>query len=118
MPAMYSTFSSSCQPSALFASSCRVCCTPRRKPTQRCLLTTSQAAAQQTDVKTHLSQEETQKGLQYQIDKSTKQAPSEQQEQPSKEHEKELIKRQKSAREWITPWLVSFPLPEYHLGVA
>ena len=106
---MNSTLSSTCQPSALSATSYRVCCTPRRKPTQRCLLTT-QAAAQQTDIKTQLSQEETQKGLQYQLERSTKQAPSaaQQQEQPSKEYEKDLIKRQKSAREWITPWLVSF----------
>ena len=102
---MCSTCSSTWQPSALSEAPWQICCTRPRKLTQRCLLTTSQAAAQQTQ----LSQEETQKAWQYQIDRSIKQVPSAapQQEQPSKEYKKELVKRQKSAREWITPWLVS-----------
>lgn len=101
MPTMCS---GTCQLPALSSIPWRTCRNPRRP-----LLTSSQAAAHQTDVKTQLSQEETQKALQYQIDRSTKQEPSgaAQQEQQPKEYEKDLVKRQRSAREWVTPWLVS-----------
>lgn len=61
------------------------------------------------------SSDQSQRALQYQLDRAAPQRaqPETTQNQPDlKSYEQDLKRRQKSAREWITPWLVSACLYE------
>lgn len=77
-------------------------------PRRRC--TASQSGAQQLDsARRHVSSEEAQKGLQYQLDRSVRPAVTQQEPGGSpQEYEQDLRRRRCSAREWITPWLVRY----------
>lgn len=107
MVALGNTPSLNQQPAAKLAASRRAGHKPR-KALERILLTSSQAAPQQAPTSSKdLSQEDTQRALQYQLDRSTRQAPAAvQPEHEIEDYEKDLVLRQRSAREWITPWLV------------
>lgn len=91
-------------------STMQACYCRRCKVTHRRVLPVLLAAAQQQQqqsMRKDLAQEDTQKALQYQLGRSAKQAPAAvQQEHRPEAYEKELVRRQRSAREWITPWLV------------
>ena len=97
------------QPTVFFPPAVHACYCRRCKVTQRSVLPVSQAAAQQQQSTTkEWSQQDTTKALQYQLDRSAKQTPATaRQEHRSEEYEKDLVQRQRSAREWITPWLVN-----------
>ena len=74
-------------------------------------LASSQAAHSGNGQRRHMSAEEAQKGLQYQLDRSPQllSAPAPAQHtQPQEAYETELKRRQISAREWIAPWLVRY----------
>lgn len=108
MSTTFSPASTVPQPVDLWATYWRARCEPKRKLMQRSLLT-SQPAAQRTEATTKdLSQKDTQKALQYQLDRCATPAARavHQQGHQAQSYEKELVRRQRSAREWITPWLV------------
>ena len=83
------------------------CHRQRFAPKRHSTRVVSQASAQQQQTPTkNLSQEDTQRALRYQLDRSTQQTPAAVQAVQEPQYQKDLVRRQRSAREWITPWLV------------